>query len=107
MKQGLKHHDMLFVGMHCPVPELIRREAARGDRPPGSAEQDQRTIHKGRQYDLEVDATDGVDANVDAILAAWRSGTRKSEFVILRWAALILSRAAAPPGRRPEFQRWS
>ncbi len=82
MKQGLRHHDMLFVGVHCPVPELIRREAARGDRPPGSAEQDQRTIHKGRQYDLEVDAMDGVDANVDAILAAWRSGTRKSEFAI-------------------------
>ena len=27
--------DVLFVGIHCPIHELVRREQARGDRPPG------------------------------------------------------------------------
>lgn len=72
--------DVLFVAVHCPVDELNRREAERGDRPAGSAEQDFHTIHRERVYDLEVQSHDGVDANVDKILAAWRDDRPLSAF---------------------------
>jgi chloramphenicol 3-O phosphotransferase len=73
-------HDVFFVAVHCPLPLLISREAARGDRPPGSAKRDFETIHAGRRYDLELNSEDGLEANVAALLGAWRSGERMSEF---------------------------
>ena len=72
--------DVLFVAVHCPVEELIRREAARGDRPVGSAEQDFRTIHVGRRYDLEVQSLDGAEANVQRVLSEWRKERGRSRF---------------------------
>lgn len=72
--------DVLFVAVHCDLAELERREAARADRPIGSAAQDFHTIHKGRRYDIELNSEDGVEANVSAIIAAWHSGKRQSEF---------------------------
>jgi len=75
-------HDVFFVAVHCPLPLLISREAERGDRRPGSAQRDFETIHAGRLYDLELDCEDGTDANVQALLAAWRSGRRSSEFAL-------------------------
>jgi len=38
--QLLAGHDVFFVGVHCPLDELVRREAARGDRRIGEAETD-------------------------------------------------------------------
>ncbi|BCP53540.1 hypothetical protein K32_21570 [Kaistia sp. 32K] len=73
-------HDVFFVGIHCPLELLIEREAARGDRPIGSARQDYETIHVGKTYDLELSSTDGTDANVETLLASWRSGHRASSF---------------------------
>lgn len=73
-------HDVLFVALHCPLELLIEREAARGDRPAGSAERDFHTIHQGRRYDLELNAEDGTGVNVQKLLDAWRSGRRVSEF---------------------------
>lgn len=73
-------HDVLFVGVHCPLDQLIRREAARGDRPEGSAARDFATLHEGRSYDVEVNSPEGVDMNVARILSAWRSGTRTGDF---------------------------
>ena len=75
-----REHDILFVAVHCALPELAKREAQRADRRIGSAIQDQRSIHAGHVYDLDVDSEDGVDANVELILQAWRSGLRQSEF---------------------------
>ncbi len=80
LKNLLRAHDVLFVSVQCPLPVLREREQIRGDRPTGSAEQDHAFIHTGRQYDLEVDSTEGTESCVKAILAAWRSGTRRSEF---------------------------
>ncbi|MGV8955511.1 MAG: phosphotransferase-like protein, partial [Cypionkella sp.] len=57
-----------------------QREAARGDRPIGSARQDYETVHVGKVYDLELNSLDGPDANVQTVLAAWRSGRRHSSF---------------------------
>lgn len=73
-------HDVFFVGVHCPLELLIEREAARGDRPVGSARQDYETIHVGMTYDIELSSTDGVDTNVEALLMSWRSGRRVSSF---------------------------
>ena len=71
---------MFFAGVHCPLELLVEREAARGDRPIGSARRDYETIHVGKTYDIELNSTDGVDANVEALLTAWRSDRRASSF---------------------------
>ncbi len=80
LRDLLRSHSVLFVAVHCPLPVLIDRERKRADRQVGSAERDQRIIHQGRVYDLEVNSRDGIDANVGRILNAWRSGVRNSDF---------------------------
>ena len=72
--------DVFYVAVHCPLDELVRREAARGDRGIGSAEQDFHSIHKGMLYDLELQTQDGVDANVARILAGWTESRGRSRF---------------------------
>lgn len=76
----LANHDVFFVAVHCPLEMLIEREKRRGDRPTGGAKRDFETIHVGKLYDLELDTGDGVDANIDRLLAAWRSAKRSSSF---------------------------
>lgn len=80
LTQLLSHHDVYFVAVHCPLELLIERETARGDRPIGSARQDFETIHAGKTYDLELHSTDGVEENVEALLAGWRGTRRASSF---------------------------
>lgn len=72
--------DVFFVGVHCPLPLLIEREKARGDRPAGSAEQDFCTIHRGRTYDFEVQGEGDAAENVGSILAAWENRSPMSVF---------------------------
>jgi chloramphenicol 3-O phosphotransferase len=72
--------DVLFVALHCPVDLLETREAARQDRPIGSARKDFDTIHKGLCYDLELHSTDGVDGNVAGIIDHWKHKARSSSF---------------------------
>jgi len=76
----LASHDMLFVGLHCGLDELKRREAARGDRPAGSAEADFTSIHAGRRYDVEIHTEDGADANAVRILALLQAPLPRSGF---------------------------
>lgn len=76
--------DVFFVGVHCSLPELIRREAARGDRPAGSAEQDFHTIHRDMRYDFEVQSELDADENVGRIIAAWQGRQAPSAFAQLR-----------------------
>lgn len=52
--QGL---DVFFVGVHCDLDELERRELARGDRLPGQARGQLGIVHVGMAYDLEIDTT--------------------------------------------------
>jgi chloramphenicol 3-O phosphotransferase len=77
--------DVLFVGLHCPLELLREREQARGDRPAGSAEQDFLTIHRGRAYDLDLEATDALEANLDRLLRAWRRPRTSSTFFQARF----------------------
>lgn len=72
--------DIFFVGVHCSLPELIRRERARGDRPVGSAEQDFKTIHHGLRYDLEISAELNAEDNVERVISAWKARTKPSAF---------------------------
>ncbi|NUT36239.1 MAG: AAA family ATPase [Hamadaea sp.] len=49
--------DVVFVGVHCPLPELERRERARGDRPIGKAASQFPLVHRHGDYDVEVDTS--------------------------------------------------
>ena len=76
----LDKHDVLFVGLHCGLGELKRREAARGDRPAGSAEADFKAIHAGRRYDLDLHTEDGTEANMSRVLTALEASRPRSAF---------------------------
>jgi chloramphenicol 3-O phosphotransferase len=78
---GLLHgHELLFVGLHVSLDELNRREAARGDRPAGSAEADFHSVHRGLRYDLKLDTERDAEANADAVIAAWEGRPKRSAF---------------------------
>jgi chloramphenicol 3-O phosphotransferase len=72
--------DVFFVGVHCPLPELERREQQRGDRRPGEARRDFETVHRVAEYDLEIDATQPNDDNVARVITAWRARSRPTAF---------------------------
>jgi chloramphenicol 3-O phosphotransferase len=57
-REVLAGPDMLWVGVHCDVDELIRREIARADRFRGFASGTAAQVHDGLTYDLTVDTTD-------------------------------------------------
>jgi chloramphenicol 3-O phosphotransferase len=56
--------DVFFVGVHCPLPELERRERQRGDRRPGEARRDFHSVHRFTEYDLDIDATQPTDGTL-------------------------------------------
>lgn len=76
--------DVFFIGLHCDRDELIARELARGDRPVGSAAKDHDTIHLGLHYDLDLHSKDGVEANVQRLLASWHA--RSPQFALRKLA---------------------
>lgn len=47
--------DVVLVGVRCPLPELERREQARGDRPAGLAVHQFERVHAHGIYDIECD----------------------------------------------------
>lgn len=51
----LAGQDVFFVGLHCDLGELERREAARGDRRIGDARRDFHQVHSYCRYDAELD----------------------------------------------------
>ena len=75
----LTDFDVFFVGVHCDLDELERRERRRGDRQIGEGRshlQDHR-IHDFGPYDLSVDTTTGtVESTARAIITAWQERTR-------------------------------
>jgi len=73
-------HDVFFVGVHCPLPELERRERERGDRKIGDARTDFEATHAFGSYDFEVLATLPHERNVEAVIAAWKTRSRPSAF---------------------------
>ncbi|MCX5205869.1 chloramphenicol phosphotransferase CPT family protein [Streptomyces sp. NBC_00237] len=53
----LPPEDVLFVGVRCSLDELVRREAARGDRPSGLAALQYDLVHEHGDYDVECDTS--------------------------------------------------
>lgn len=47
-------YPVLFVGVHCCIDELERREKVRGDRNIGQARRQLEYVHKGEIYDIEL-----------------------------------------------------
>ncbi len=52
----LRHHAVFFVGVHCEIGELERRERVRGDRRVGEGRSHlEDGVHTWGRYDVEVD----------------------------------------------------
>jgi len=68
----LKGMDVFFVGIHCLLNELERREIARGDRPIGDARRDHDAVHRHCVYDFELDGMLPPDANAEKLISFWR-----------------------------------
>jgi chloramphenicol 3-O phosphotransferase len=78
--QLLAPFDVFFVGLHCPLPELERREVERGDRRIGEARQDYQVVHTFGIYDIEINSTDPLEQNVETVISAWKARKRPSAF---------------------------
>lgn len=72
--------DVFFIGVHCALPELERREIERGDRRIGDARMDYETVHTFGVYDLEVDTTQPSEQYVDTIISAWKAWKHPGAF---------------------------
>lgn len=70
--------DVFFVGLHCSLPELERREIQRGDRRKGEARTDFETVHGITSYDLELNSENPLDDNVNTLAQAWKQRQRPS-----------------------------
>ena len=69
----LSPYDVFFVGVHCPLPELERRERERGDRRIGDARADFERVHTFSRYDFELESLGVPEENAAKILAAWQA----------------------------------
>ncbi|WSI89275.1 chloramphenicol phosphotransferase CPT family protein [Streptomyces murinus] len=56
--------NVVLVGIHCPLPELERREQARGDRTPGLAARQFEQVHAHGIYDIECDTAENTPGEV-------------------------------------------
>ena len=73
--------DVYLVGVHCDLDEIDRRERERSDRRVGEGRTHVQIdgIHTFGPYDLEVDTTAAVSADLaESVLAAWRQRTPDS-----------------------------
>jgi chloramphenicol 3-O phosphotransferase len=70
--------DVFFVGLHCSLPELERREMQRGNRRKGEAHQDFLIVHSITSYDLELDSENVPEENADLLIQAWKDRKRPS-----------------------------
>ena len=72
--------DVFFIGLHCPLPELERREIERHNRKIGEARADFEITHTFGSYDFELNTTEPLDDNVKALIAAWKARQPPSAF---------------------------
>lgn len=76
----LADFDVFFVGLHCSLEELERRETQRGDRRIGSCLTDAQFVHDFRTYDLELNSEKPAEVNAKNLIRAWKIRTRLSAF---------------------------
>lgn len=73
----LSPFDVFWLGVHAPLEEIERREQARGDRTLGEGLYHLKT-HRFCRYDLEVDSSHPLAANVTQIVQAWETRQPKA-----------------------------
>lgn len=78
--QLLAPFDVFFVGVHCPLQELERREQHRGDRRIGDARRDFHAVHRFTEYDLDIDSTQPNEDNVVRLIMAWQARSHPTAF---------------------------
>lgn len=79
--------DVTFVAVCCDAETLARREKARRDRFPGTAELHRQRIHAGCVYDIEVDTARATPRQcARQVLARWNAPRAPSAFERLRAA---------------------
>jgi chloramphenicol 3-O phosphotransferase len=76
--QCVSNLDVYFVGLHCSLEELERREVARGNRRSGEARTDFETVHSFTSYDLELDSENALEDNVQLLIEAWKKRKQPS-----------------------------
>lgn len=77
----LAPYDVFFVGVHCPLEELERREHARGNRTIGEARDHLRVVHSFAPYDYELDSSIATpEHNAEQVIRAWRARGMPSAF---------------------------
>lgn len=79
----LEPFDVFFVGLHCDLDDLVKRETLRGDRRIGSAADDFRRVHQGQRYDLELPAGQTTADYSARLLSAWAARRSPSVFAEL------------------------
>lgn len=57
LAKRLAGHDVLFVGVRCPLEVVVERERARRERTIGQAAAQFDVVHQVGGYDLEVDTS--------------------------------------------------
>ena len=75
LEARLAGHDVLFVGVRCPLEVVVERERARRDRTLGQAAAQWDVVHRAGGYDLEVDTSElSPEAAAKAIAVAIAGG---------------------------------
>lgn len=68
-REALSGVPIFWVGVHCDLAEAERRERSRPDRVVGMAARQAPLVHRGMQYDLEVDTTHAAPADLARVIA--------------------------------------
>lgn len=76
---ALHNFDVFFVGVHCPLEVIEKRELERGNRFIGEAKYHMKT-HAYCKYDFEVDCQDDTQLNAEVIKKAWLNRSALSAF---------------------------
>ena len=77
----LAPYDVFFVGVHCPLAELERRERERKNRAIGEGRDHLEVVHTFGDYDYEIDTTTATpDENAYTLICAWHERRRPSTF---------------------------
>ena len=82
----LEDLDVFFVGVHCPLQELERRERERGNRRIGEARADFEITHTFGPYDFECSTTGDVNDIASSVIDAWAGRSRPGVFGTMRQA---------------------
>lgn len=82
----LSAHDVFFVGVHCALEELDRRERERGDRFIGEGRSHlDDGVHAWDPYDFEIDTSDGdTVTHVALLIDALARRKRPCAFELMR-----------------------